>query len=159
MTEPRLPDPVSGIVASGREITREDVEMLWADLIEGCYTWQETSERALALIDTVNVPEHIVNWGLMDLYYLWQPGTARDAESQRAKRESWRAKLRIYDADPGGWNRRYYRDMLVHRASRSGHDAAAMFGRQLVSSGLLQDTVVAAVLNEVTSVPAADDED
>jgi hypothetical protein len=83
MTEDRRLDPVPRIVASGREIARDDVEMLWSDLISARYTWQETSERALALIETVNVPEHIVNWGLMDLYYLWWPGAARDVESHR----------------------------------------------------------------------------
>jgi hypothetical protein len=87
--------------------------MLWSDLISGRYTWQETAERALALIETANVPEHIVNCGPMELYDLRQPATKWDAESQRAKREAWRAKLQECDGDPDGWNRRYYRDMLV----------------------------------------------
>jgi hypothetical protein len=33
MTTPH--DPVPDIVASGREINRDDVELLWGDLIEG----------------------------------------------------------------------------------------------------------------------------
>jgi hypothetical protein len=148
MTSNRPPDPVPEIVASGREITRDDVEMLWADLINGCYTWQETSQRALALIETVNVDEHIVNWGLMDLYYLWQPGTARDAESQRAKREAWRARLREYDADPDGWNRAYYRDMLVEHAGQFGYDKARSIGRRLGADGLLHDNDVDAALQQ-----------
>ena len=54
MSAHRPPDAVPGIVASGREITRDDVEMLWSGLISGHYTWQQTSDRALALIETVN---------------------------------------------------------------------------------------------------------
>jgi hypothetical protein len=148
MSEDRRLDPVPGIVASGREITRDDVEMLWSDLISARYTWQETSERALALIETVNVPEHIVNWGLMDLYYLWWPGAARDVESHKAKREVWRAKLREYDADRDGWNHRYYRDMLVRHTDAFGYTKAARLGRLLVTSGLLQGSDVQAALED-----------
>jgi hypothetical protein len=149
MTEDRAPDAVPRIVASGREITRDDVEMLWSGLMSGHYTWQETSERALALIETVNVPEHIVNWGLMDLYDLRRPGAARDAVSYRTKREAWRAKLREYDADRDGWNRTYYRDMLVHHADKFGYDKAARFGGRLATSGLLQDSDVDAALQDL----------
>jgi hypothetical protein len=148
MTEDRAPDAVPGIVASGREITRDDVEMLWFGLISGRYTWQETSQRALALIETVNVPEHIVNWGLMELYELRRPGAARDAESHGTKRDAWRAKLREYDADRDGWNRTYYRDMLVHHADKFGYDEAARFGQKLLTSGLLQDSDVDAALQD-----------
>jgi hypothetical protein len=118
MTEHRRPDPVAEIVASGREITRDDADMLWSDLISGRYTWQETSERALALIETVNVAEHIVNWGLMELYYLWQPGTARDAESQVAKREAWRQVVRAKAGGgrPASRQRRRRRPTWVRRS-------------------------------------------
>ena len=156
MTEHRPPDPVPEIVASGREITRADADMLWSDLINGRYTWQETSQRALALIETVNVPEHIVNWGLMELYYLWQPGTARDAESQDAQREAWRARLWEYDADPDGWNRRYYRRMVVEHAGRFGSHEARCFGRRLVADGLLRDSDVDAALREFSD-PMSDE--
>jgi hypothetical protein len=148
MSEDHRLDPVPGIVASGREITRDDVEMLWSDLISARYTSQETSERALALIETVNVPERIVNWGLMELYYLWWPGAARDVKSHMAKREVWPAKLREYDADRDGWNHKYYRDMLVHHADEFGYNKAACFGRHLVRSGLLQDSDVEAALQD-----------
>jgi hypothetical protein len=155
MSEDRAPDPVPGIVASGREITRDDVEMLWSDLISGRYTWQETSNRALALIDTVNVPEHIVNWGLIDLHTLWRAGAARDAESYRAMREAWRAKLRVYDADRDGWNRRHYRDTFVQHAETFGYDKAARFGRRLARSGLLQDSDVDAALQDLRDATQA----
>ncbi len=155
MTEDRTPDAVPGIVASGREITRDDVEMLWSDLISGHYTWQETSERALVLIETVSVPEHIVNWGLIELYDLRRPGAARDAESHRTKREAWRAKLREYDADRDGWNRTYYCDMLVHHADRFGYDKAARFGRRLAAAGLLQDSDVDATLHDLRGATEA----
>ena len=42
--------------------------------------------------------------------------------TQTAKREAWRAELREYDADPDGWNRRYYRQMLVNAALRRFED-------------------------------------
>ena len=146
MSEDARTDAVPEIVASGREITRDDVEMLWSDLISARYTWQETSERALALIETVNVPEHIVNWGLMDLYYLWWPGAARDVESYQAMREAWWAKLREYDAEQVGWDHRYYREMVGRHAAEFGDDKAACFGRALVASGLLEDSDIEAAL-------------
>jgi hypothetical protein len=71
---------------------------------------------------------------------------SRDAESQKARREAWRKKLRDYDADPNGWTRSYYRDMLVQHADEVGYGEARSFARNLVADGLLHDDDVDAVL-------------
>lgn len=143
MTGPHAPvphDPVPAIVSSGREIDRDDIEMLWADLIEGRYTWQQTSERALAFVETVNVPNHIVSWGLMELYHLWRSDTAPDLDLQRDRREQWRAQLREYDLDPAEWDFSYYRRMLVGHFERCGVSSAERFATELILDGYLRQS-------------------
>lgn len=125
--------------------------MLWADLTDGRYTWQETSQRALALLDTVCVPNHIVNSGLMSLYYLWQPDAARDTASQWVEREPWRAMLREYDIDPAERDFSHYRQMLTGSVERRGVDEAREFGAWLVSDGLLRDSDLQTALRDGTT--------
>jgi hypothetical protein len=122
--------------------------MLWADLFDGRYTWQEASQRALPLLDTVRVPNDIVNSGLMDLYYLWQPDAARDPASQWVEREHWRAMLPEYDIDPAEWDFSHYRRMLTEVIKRRGVDEAREFGALLVSDGLPLDSDVQTALQD-----------
>ena len=149
--EPRPDDPVPGIVASGRQITADDVEMIWADFIERRYSWQETSARALALVETVNVPSHVVNGALLDLYYLWQPDAVRDLGAHRAMREAWRETVKRYDADPLEWDRPFYQDMLRRRAAEHGTKSARDLALQLVSDRLLRQKDADAVLDDLPS--------
>ena len=142
-------DAVPDILASGREIHRNDCEMLWADLIEGRRTWQETFKRAEALVSTANVPNPIVNWGLLSLQGLWQDGVPRDPESQTAAREAWRQSLREQDADRDGWYRRHYQDMLLRHGREFGCDRAASFGAKVVRDGLLTTADVDEVLEQL----------
>lgn len=141
--------PISGIVESDREIHRGDCEMLWADLIEGRRSWQDTSQRAEALLATAQVPNPIVNSGLLSLYYLGQDGVPRDPESQTVRREAWRQALREQDADRDGWYRRHYSSMVHAHGVRFGRDPAASFGSKLVHSGLLATADLDAVLAQL----------
>ena len=70
------------------KVTRHDVEQLWSDVIGGRRSWQDTSARAEALVERVNSENPIVNEGLLTLYYLWQPGAARDAASLSSRRDA-----------------------------------------------------------------------
>jgi hypothetical protein len=130
------------------EVTRNDVERLWADAIAQRYPAEETSRRAQALIELANSETPIVNWGLLSLYYLWQPEVRRDSASLVQSRERWRAQLREYDADPPGWMRRYFEQMLARHAERCGHEAGRTFGRHLVRDGYLNASEVARVLDD-----------
>jgi hypothetical protein len=103
-------DPVSEIVAAGREVVSEDVEALWSDLMDGRSTAQETSTRAHLLIETMNMT-HMANWGLSTLYALTYEG-ARDAEGVGLAHERWRRHVRDYEADPAARDRRYYQRMI-----------------------------------------------
>lgn len=150
MTQDERPpvDPVSTIVASGREITADDAEMIWADFIDGRCTWQETSERALALVETVNVPSHVVNRALLHLYYLWQPDAVRDVDLHKAMRETWRAAVKEYDADPIEWDRPFFQDMLRRRVAKYGVHNARDLAALLVRDGLMRHEDADAVLDD-----------
>jgi hypothetical protein len=124
------------------QVSRHDVERLWSDVIAGRVSWQETSARAEALVERVNSESPVVNWGLLTLYYLWQPGVARDAETLSASRDRWRAQLDEYDADPAGWMQTYFQRMFVDHAQVHSQQAARAFGAKLVAQGLLAATAV-----------------
>jgi hypothetical protein len=129
------------------EVTRHDVDQLWSDVIGGRRSWQDTSARAEALVARVNSENPIVNEGLLTLYYLWQPGAARDAASLSSQRERWRDELAEYDADPAAWMRCYFQRMLVSYADRRRAPEAGAFGAKLVAQGLLAATDVDQVLD------------
>jgi hypothetical protein len=129
------------------EVTPHDVERLWSDVIAGRSSWQETSDRAQALIDLVNSETPIVNWGLLTLYYLWQPGAGRDPESLTEARDRWRAQLRVYDSDPRAWWRGYYQRILARHAELFGVRAAQSFGERLVRYGQLTEYDLARILD------------
>jgi hypothetical protein len=131
------------------EVTRYDVERLWSDAIAGRSSWQETSDRARALIDLVNSQTPIVNWGLMTLYYLRRPGAGRDPKSLTEARDRWRAQLRVYESDPRAWWRGYYQRMLARHAERCGVSAAQNFGERLVRDGQLTEYDLTRILDRL----------
>ncbi|WP_165966465.1 hypothetical protein [Actinomadura sp. 7K507] len=133
----------------GTEVTRHDVERLWSDAIAGRCSWQETSDRAQALIDLVNAETPIVNGGLLTLYYLWRPGARRDPESLTEERERWRARLRVYDSDPRAWWRNHYHRMLERHAEQHGVPAAQGFGERLVRDGHLPEDDLSWILDRL----------
>jgi hypothetical protein len=137
-------DPVSEIVATGREVVPEDVEALWSDLMDGRSTAQEAAARARLLMETVNVT-HVANWGLITLYALTYEGM-RDADGVGLAHERWRRHMRDYEADPAAWDRRYYQGMIIDFANSHGTERARAFGAKLVASGELRDQEVAAAL-------------
>jgi hypothetical protein len=139
-------DPVSEIVAAGREVVLEDVEALWSDLMDRRRTAQETAARARLLMETVNVT-HVANWGLSTLYALTYEGV-RDAEGVGLAHERWRRHVRDYEADPAAWDRRYYQRMITDFANRHGTERARAFGAKLVASGELRDRDVAAAMGQ-----------
>ena len=120
-----------------------------ADLIEGRRSWQDTSQRAAALVSTANVPNPIVNGGLLSLHNLWQEDVPRDPALQTARREAWRQALREQDADRDGWYRRHYKGMLANHGARGGRDRAALLGAKLVNDRLLTTADVDAVLEQL----------
>lgn len=139
-------DPVSEIVATGREVIPEDVEALWSDLMDRRSTAQETAARARVLMETLNVA-HLANWGLSTLYALTNEGV-RDTQGVGLAHQRWRRHVRDYKADPAAWDRRYYQRMIISFADRHGLERARAFGAKLVASGELRDRDVAAALGQ-----------
>ena len=137
-------DPVPEIVGSGREVVPEDVEVLWSDLIDGRRTSQETATRARSLMEAANAT-HVANWGLSSLYALTHVGT-QDAEALVLAHEARRQHVREYEADPGGWDRRYYQRMIAEFAKNHGDERARHLGARLVDSGELRPCDVDAAL-------------
>jgi hypothetical protein len=109
-------DPITEIVASGREVVLGDVEPLWSDLMAGRSTAQETATRARKLMETANAA-HVASWGLSSLYAITFRGVPA-AEDVSVAHGRWRQHVREYQADPEAWDRRYYQRIIIDFAKR-----------------------------------------
>lgn len=142
MSEPS--DRVPKILASGREVVVEDVETLWSGLLAGSSTARQTAIRAQLLLETANAT-HVANWGLSSLHAITVRGDPA-TEEVSAAHERWRHQVSEYEADPGAWDRAYYRQIIIDFARRHGPERARTLGDKLVASGELREADVAAAL-------------
>ncbi len=128
------------------DVTRLDADRLWSSAIAGTETLDKLGALAAALIERVNSENPVVNWGLLDFYYLSRPGAVRDPDPLIANYGRWRAQLADFDADPSAWMRSYFRTMLTTFACDHGEARARTFGAKLVARGHLTDGDVDNVL-------------
>jgi hypothetical protein len=117
------------------EVTASDVEGLWRDLLEHRDTRNNVACRAEELIGRVNAANPVVNGGLLDVHGLLQLHPDADTAMVTQRRDDWRARLAVFEADPSGWMREYFRSMLRDVADRHGVARAEAFGEKLVRSG------------------------
>lgn len=126
------------------EVVPEEVDLLWSDLLSGRSTVSETVARTRRLMDTANAT-HVASAGLSALHAV--TFGRDDSEVDRVMAyERWRQHVREYDADPVGWNIRYYQRMIVGFAERHGTDRARQLGAKMVASGELSVADVEAAL-------------
>lgn len=144
-------DPLLEIVASGRSIVPEDVELLWSDLMDGRSTPQQTASRTRLLMEAVSAA-HVTSWGLSSLYALTVRGVA-EADVVASAYDRWRRHVRDYEAAPDAWDRRYYQRMVIDFAERHGTGPARALGVKLVAAGEMQAEDLAAALAMNPSVP------
>lgn len=142
----RMSVNTSTMAEAAPDVRRETVEQLWADLIAGRVSWRETSIRAEALVEQVNSENPLVNEGLLTLYYLRQPGASTDTTSLTRSRDCWHARMAEHDANPEGWMRAHFQQMLASHAGAHGEAAARTLGAKLVDRGALNAADVAEVL-------------
>jgi hypothetical protein len=129
------------------EVTGVLVERLWAEAVDGSAPIDEVHRRAEALLNLVNAESPVVNWGLTTLHHLTQsPGRTRE-DLVRA-RTAWLAECERYDADPPGWMRRYFHDMIRDFTAHHGSEKGRAFAARLVRAGHLREQDLPAEIHE-----------
>jgi hypothetical protein len=142
------PETTLTMTESPGEVTRADVERLWSSAIEGLSSWDELVVSAVALIERANSESPVVNWGLLDFYYLSRTDACRAAEALIRAHARGHAQLAEFDVDPTAWMRSHFQKMLAAFAKDHSRESAVSFGRKLVAQGHLSEDDVAKALDQ-----------
>ena len=125
------------------EVTRADVEQLWADALAH-EDLAEVCLRAEQLISRANSENPVVNWGLTTVHA--EVRDQRDRERLELAHQTWLDQLREFDRDPELWMTNYFTSMLNDFADRFGAARARAFGDKLIAWGQLTNEDVVKTL-------------
>jgi hypothetical protein len=143
--------------------SRQEVMAWWGDLLDGRCNREETFDRVRPWVEDSPeaIDDPITSMGLQHLHGFaltaeGRGGYLHDDQHIRAAFEQWLTHATRFDADPVGWRRDRYSEVLHAILRDQGRQHAQALAKRLVAAGWLSAGDVTQILGSTTELPNQD---